>query len=167
MVVFAVQALTEGKLDSNVGTALMESKIAHNTFLGTCNLLRTAVRQNLEVKEFSTDIQQIMPKEFATILCKAYKNRLDVMRDFLSEKARNLSLPGLASLRWRVDVTISTTSLSRVFRPVVLMSLTLSDGQIVTFETSVEKLNELRYCVAKLLKLTLDFEKHPMLTRDL
>jgi len=166
-VVYAVQALTEGGLHPDESDILRESKVAQSAFLGNCIILRSAVRSDIEVKTFSRDVKVMMPDEFASVLVSAYRNRKEVLQDKMTEESQQLALPSLESIRWRVDVTISTTSLSRVFRPTVTFSITLSNGKVRTFEVSMEKFNELRYNVAKLLKLTLDLEKHPMLVRDL
>ena len=82
-------------------------------------------------------------------------------------KSRSISLPSLTDFNWRVDVTISTTAMSRVFKPSVMMRMTLSNGQIVTFEASVEKFQELRYNVAKVLKNVYDLKQHPIIFREL
>ena len=87
-------------------------------------------------------------------------------------------------LQWRTDVTISTTSLLRVMRPSITMSLRLSNGKTVQFELSAERFSELRYVqftcndclcctlpdsrcvsyqVARVLKEMQDLEKHPIL----
>jgi len=77
---------------------------------------------------------------------------------------RNRShLPSLDSLRWRVDVAISTSALNRVLEPSVLMELKLSDGKIHTFEVSSSKFHELRYNVAYVLKEMEDVEKKNIL----
>lgn len=81
-------------------------------------------------------------------------------------------------------MTISTTSLLRVMRPSVTMSMRLSNGKTVQFELSVERFSELRcakdthphtanigksvvtacrYQVARVLKEMQDLEKHPIL----
>jgi hypothetical protein len=81
--------------------------------------------------------------------------------------ASRVSLPSIVNVRWRVDVTISSTSLSRVFRPSVLLQLTLSDGRVQQCECSVDKFHELRYAVAKSLKQAQDLQIHPTLTREI
>ena len=45
----------------------------------------------------------------------------------------------LAGLQWRVDITISNSSLLRVMKPSILMQMTLSDGEIKTFELPIEQ----------------------------
>ena len=72
-----------------------------------------------------------------------------------------------ADVRWRVDVTISTTSLSRVFKPTIPMQITLSDGSVHQFECSVDKFHEMRYVVAKALKHAQELQQHPVLNRDI
>ena len=59
--------------------------------------------------------------------------------------------PTLEELRWRVDVTISTGSLTRAMRPAVLMQMALSDGDVKTFEVASDKFQLLRFNVAKAL----------------
>lgn len=76
------------------------------------------------------------------------------------------AFPALKSLEWRVDVTISTTSLSRAFMPTVLMQLTLSDKSMYTFELSIDRFHQLRYNVAKALKALQDLKQHPTLLRE-
>lgn len=75
--------------------------------------------------------------------------------------------PQITDVRWRIDVTISTTSLARVFKPSIPMQVTLTDGTIANFECSVEKFHELRYSVAKALKNAQDLQQHPILNREL
>jgi hypothetical protein len=72
-------------------------------------------------------------------------------RDIL-EKAANdnrVRFPRLDALRWRVDVSISSSSLSRVMQPAILMEMTLGDGTIRTFEVPVDQFHDLRFNVAK------------------
>ena len=59
---------------------------------------------------------------------------------------------GLKELRWRVDVTISTSSMERVLKPAILLEMTLTDGRILTFLVPPHRLNEFRYNVARVLK---------------
>lgn len=71
--------------------------------------------------------------------------------------------PGLSSLRWRVDVTISSSSVNRVMRPVVLMELTTDDGRVHAMEVPMDKFHELRYNTAKVLMEMGAVEGHPVL----
>ncbi|KAG1714426.1 COMM domain-containing protein 5 [Nymphon striatum] len=74
-------------------------------------------------------------------------------------KATSPSVPSLDQVRWRVDVTISTSHLNRVLEPCVLMELNLTDGSKHTFEVPVTKFHKLRHDVAQLLREMEDLEK--------
>ncbi|KAJ3588294.1 hypothetical protein NHX12_011887 [Muraenolepis orangiensis] len=76
---------------------------------------------------------------------------------------RDPHLPTLDDLRWRVDVTISTSSLLRALQPLVLMEMKLSDGSVQQFEVPVSKFQELRYNVALILKEMNHLEKRSVL----
>mmetsp|Transcript_12323 Transcript_12323/g.16631 ORF Transcript_12323/g.16631 Transcript_12323/m.16631 type:complete len:150 (+) Transcript_12323:55-504(+) len=71
--------------------------------------------------------------------------------------------PRIHHVQWRVDVTISTSSLERVMRPSVMMRLALSDGQIKTFEMSIEQFHKLRYSVARVLRNMQEIERNPIM----
>ena len=66
-------------------------------------------------------------------------------------------------MKWRVDVTVSTSAMARVLKPSVLMQITTTDGNAKLFELSVEKFHEVRYSVAKLLLEMDTTEKNPIL----
>lgn len=70
---------------------------------------------------------------------------------------------GLGRLRWRLDVAISSSSLAKVMRTVLLMEVTTTGGKIVTFEVPPDKFAELRYGVAKALQEAGTIEAHPVL----
>ena len=71
---------------------------------------------------------------------------------------KNAQCPQLERLKWRVDVTVSTSALSRVafqpaslpltklqaMIPTILMKASMSDGEEHVFETSLEKFQQLR-----------------------
>lgn len=64
----------------------------------------------------------------------------------------------MSSLSWRVDVSISTSSLSRTLEPSVILSMRLSDdgdhdsNRLVSFELSLASFHLLRFNVAIVLK---------------
>lgn len=80
--------------------------------------------------------------------------------------APTIEIPTIAQLRWRTDVTISTTALERVFRPTVLMQATLSDGAIRQFECSPEAFQQMRLQVALALRNMQTLAKHPTLVMN-
>jgi hypothetical protein len=63
-----------------------------------------------------------------------------------------LVLPTITDCRWRLDVTVSTSALSRSFQPSVLLSITLSDGTMRTFAVTLEQLHQMRYLMARSLR---------------
>lgn len=71
--------------------------------------------------------------------------------------------PGLHRLRWRLDVAISSSSLAKIMRTVIIVEATLSSGRVVTFELPADKFAELRYGVAKALQEMGAVESHPSL----
>ena len=73
-----------------------------------------------------------------------------------------------SDFQWRVDVTISTTSLARVFKPSLLLSLALSapSHRQLTVECSVEQFHKMRYEVARALKHLQELELHPALQKE-
>lgn len=95
------------------------------------------------------DLGQVINKSRAALEAAALRSRI--------------GFPGLAKLRWRIDVTISSGSLSRVMRPSILMQMVLSDGRIRSFDVSVAQFNQLRYGVAKMLQDMQTLERHPVM----
>ena len=71
--------------------------------------------------------------------------------------------PRIVDVKWRVDVTISTSSLERVMRPSVMMQLTLTDGTVKTFEMAMDQLHKLRYSLAKVLRSMQEIERNPIM----
>ena len=61
-------------------------------------------------------------------------------------------------------MTLSTSALSRVMQPAVMVSMSLSDGSIKTFEMSMEAFDKLRYNVATVLKQMRRLETHPIMS---
>ncbi|KAH8073424.1 hypothetical protein JL721_2716 [Aureococcus anophagefferens] len=64
---------------------------------------------------------------------------------------------------WRVDVSISTSSLDKIMKPSVMVELSLSDGSIKTFEMDVDQFQKLRYDTARLLRQMQEIERHPIM----
>lgn len=164
--VLAVQELSSGGLNAEAQSQLEKDPSLHALVDGVLAVLKCAVR--LRVKETDVLKDLIMfafPKPCADLLSQTVKER----RQQLEEQAGHHleAFPTLKSLEWRVDVTISTTSLSRAFMPTVLMQLTLSDKSMYTFELSIDRFHQLRYNVAKALKALQDLKQHPTLLREM
>eukprot|EP00118_Oscarella_pearsei_P022430 m.259530 g.259530 ORF g.259530 m.259530 type:complete len:221 (+) comp40422_c0_seq15:38-700(+) len=135
-------------------------------FSGLQVLLQSALRlprASLKSETFQADLKEMkIPAELIPGLAKAV---FGPKRDDLDESAieHRVRLPTLQSMKWRVDVSISTSSLNRVLDPLVLMELTLSDGRIRMFEVPVSKFHELRYNIAYVLTQMEDLEKRNIL----
>ena len=66
---------------------------------------------------------------------------------------------GVVNVKWRVDVTIATSHMQKVFTPVVLLQLELTNGDIKVIEVPQAQLHSLRYSLAKMLKDMQYFER--------
>ena len=69
----------------------------------------------------------------------------------------------ITNMRWRIDVTISSSTLNRVMRPSILLELTLNDGSVELFDVPLEEFHKLRYSCAKALSAMGAIESHPVL----
>lgn len=69
-------------------------------------------------------------------------------------------------MKWRIDVTIMTSSMNRLFKPSILVQMTDTTGVIHTFEMSTGMFHHLRMQVARLLKELDATESHPILQLD-
>ncbi|XP_063988887.1 COMM domain-containing protein 5-like isoform X1 [Diachasmimorpha longicaudata] len=78
-----------------------------------------------------------------------YGHKRPALIHALTEKTK--FFPMLKACRWRIDVTISSSYLSRVLEPTILMEWTLSSGQRYMFELSMAKFHLLRHTIASLL----------------
>ncbi|XP_072451684.1 COMM domain-containing protein 5 isoform X2 [Chiloscyllium punctatum] len=89
----------------------------------------------------------------------------DLRRSVLETAAlqNRTRLPTLKDFSWRVDVAISSSSLTRALQPAILMQLKLSNGNVHRFEVPVSKFQEMRYNVALILKEMNDLEKRSIL----
>ncbi|XP_015513322.2 COMM domain-containing protein 5 [Neodiprion pinetum] len=67
--------------------------------------------------------------------------------------------PHIKSCRWRIDINISSSVLSRIMEPSIIMEWTLSSGECKMFELSMAKFHQLRHAVASLLREIQIFER--------
>lgn len=68
-----------------------------------------------------------------------------------SEVEKLLTAPTFTSLTWRVDVILSSSSVTRVMQPFVIMRFGLSNGTYKTVELSVEAFHDLRFRISEAL----------------
>ncbi|XP_015678084.1 COMM domain-containing protein 5 [Protobothrops mucrosquamatus] len=133
---------------------------------GMYALLREALRlppSSLKQEVFKEDLKSLrIPEEFiADFATVVFGNRRPLLEAALQKQGNRL--PGIDDFKWRVDVTISTSSLARALQPSILMQLKLSDGSAHRFEVPVAKFQELRYNIALILKEMNDLEKRSIL----
>jgi hypothetical protein len=69
-------------------------------------------------------------------------------------------------MRFRVDVTIMSSSMNRVLKPSVLMQLTNTEGEVYQFEMTPAQFHKLRYSTARLIKELDNVDKTPILAID-
>ena len=60
-------------------------------------------------------------------------------------------LPTCASIKWRIDVVISSSSLSKVLEPLIIFEIHTDSGEKLRFDCSLTKFNQLRLAVASSL----------------
>lgn len=146
--------------------------VTEDTVLNTCaqyagvvSLLRAAMRVNTVTTRqdvFSADLTNIgIPEEFAIDVCKVVYGsaRLDINKQLISTTP---ALPVITNLSWRVEVTISTSWLSRVLEPVVIIRMETSEGASHTFHVPLSTFHQLRYTVASLLHQMESLEVSPV-----
>jgi len=127
-------------------------------FAGLLVVLRTAIREKISEDEFKQDLGLLqMPPEFVVDLASMMKKgQADT-----SIHEKHVKFPYLTSLDWRVDVTISTSEMSRILKPTILMRMTDSTGKIRTFELTTEQFHKLRYSAGRVLKITVSSADSP------
>lgn len=129
---------------------------------GIHTLLQQALRlppASLKPDAFKNQLQELcIPQDLVVDLASVV---FGSQRPLLDSVARQQGawLPHVVDFRWRVDVAISTSALTRSLQPSVLMQLKLSDGSAHLFEVPTAKFQELRFAVALLLKEMADLEK--------
>ncbi|XP_039622209.1 COMM domain-containing protein 5 isoform X1 [Polypterus senegalus] len=133
---------------------------------GMYTLLKEALRlplSSLKQEVFKEDLRDLrIPEEFildfASVVFGSRRAELEA-----AAALERPQLPSIVDFKWRVDVTISTSSLARALQPSILMQMKLSDGTAYRFEVPVSKFQELRYNVALILKEMNDLEKRSVL----
>ncbi|EGG21567.1 COMM domain-containing protein 5 [Cavenderia fasciculata] len=134
-------------------------------FTGIYYILKLAIKTKVSVEYFITDLTELkIPSTILTDLQKVYTNiRKELIDKVLSDK---ILFPQLETLKWRVDVIISSSFTSRILHPIILMETTDTKGNKRTFEVSVDMFHKLRYNVSKVLKDMEDLDQLPILKID-
>lgn len=131
-------------------------------FTGLYVIVRTVVGDRVTISTLNADLKKMnFPPAVVDDICRAISLTRSSMQEAIS--SHQLSFPRLQKLRWRLDVAISSGSLSRIMRPSILMQMILSNGSIKTFEVSIKEFNQLRYGVAKVLYDMQSLDRHPIM----
>lgn len=167
----AVVAALEGKDSRDALKSVAENcaippeKLSH-IIAAMYRLLSEAVRipqGSLRQEAFKEDLRELkIQEEFISDFCSVVFGSRRALLEAAAAQS-DPRLPSLQEFQWRVDVAISTGSLSRALQPSVLMQLRLSDGSVQQFQVPVSKFQELRYNVALILKEMNDLEKRSIL----
>jgi hypothetical protein len=117
-------------------------------FTGLYSMIKIAIQFKIKNDSIRKDLLKMnVPSQVIEDVIRVIRiSRFDIERAALANRIR---FPRLEKLRWRVDVVISSGSLSRVLRPTILMQMILSNKIIKTFEVSIEQFSQLRLGVAK------------------
>ncbi|XP_012707903.2 COMM domain-containing protein 5 [Fundulus heteroclitus] len=166
-----VVSALEGKDCREVMKSIAESSVIPQERLshiiaGMHRVLSEAIRvptSLLKQEAFKEDLRELrIPEDFVTDFSSVvFGNRRAALEAATSQNDPHL--PTLEEFKWRVDVSISTSSLAKALQPSVLMQLKLSDGSFQRFEVPVSKFQDLRYNVALILKEMNDLEKRSIL----
>lgn len=125
-------------------------------------IMRTAIRTKAKVSVVKNDLLEMkFPAALVDDICsELITSRMPLEAKFISNRTQCAKLE---RLRWRIDVTISSSSLSRIMRPNILVQIVLKDGRARTFHLSIEEFSQLRYNVAKVLHAIQTLERHPIM----
>lgn len=125
----------------------LDSQTAGGLYSGVHWLLRTAMRSTLQQKALTVELEDLkIPQPFVEPLVRTVIQG----RAALGDQGLG-GLPSLEELRWRLDVSISTSGLHRVLRPHLTLQCELGDGTTHAFYASKQRFEELRYTCARLL----------------
>lgn len=147
------------------GSVIPQERLSH-IIAGMHRVLSEAIRiptSLLKQEAFKEDLRELrIPEDFiADFSSVVFGNRRAALEAASSQNDPHF--PTLEKFKWRVDVSISTSSLARALQPSVLMQLKLSDGSFQRFEVPVSKFHELRFNVALILKEMNNLEKRSIL----
>jgi hypothetical protein len=150
--------------------SLGPSKEAHGEaiFTGLLLLLRAAVRRRTKLSDVTRDLAALhVPDMVARDIVKLLKNSRPELEAGFDRDVPHF--PGLADMKWRIDVAMTSSVLSRVFRPSITMQLRLTDGTLRAFDVSLKEFHALRHGVAKVLREMNALETRPIMriTADL
>lgn len=131
-------------------------------FTGLYLILRSAIRQKLRNVDFVDQCTRLQVHEpVLQLLTQMYEKKKEQLIQV--SKDRSSWFQTVINVRWRIDVTISTSVMSRVFKPVLMLQLELSNGSVRTMEVSLQQFHELRLACATALNDMMTVSNHPVM----
>lgn len=98
-------------------------EVANTLLTATFLILRTALRNKVKISVIKTDLLAMnLPSNVVDKLCEEMVQSRKVLES-VAVRQQRIRLPALEKVRWRIDVSISSGSLSRVMRPNILMQV--------------------------------------------
>ncbi|XP_076549380.1 COMM domain-containing protein 5 [Osmia lignaria lignaria] len=107
--------------------------------------------QNVKPAEFKQVLEELkLPSECIDDLSTVvYGQKRTELISGLIEKTK--FYPYIVSCKWRVDITICSSILSRVLEPHIVMEWIFNNGKHEIFELSLSKFHQLRHAIATIL----------------
>lgn len=149
----------EGALDhiQGQGHSLLQ---LHESYAGLLTLIQTFIRLphgSVNSDHLKEDLKEVkFPEECQTDLVNILYGPKRLVLDDISQDSFYLKME---KFRWRIDITISSSVLSRVLEPSILFDMILSNGERKTFEVTIPKFHQIRYSVTSVLKEMESMEK--------
>lgn len=114
--------LNEIVIDNSLYENGLEVDLTDKLLTGIYLILQTAMRRKIKISKINEDLVKMnIPTSIVDYLCtKITENRVDFEYHVLHNRVQ---FAQLESLRWRVDVIISSGSLTRVMRPHILIQV--------------------------------------------
>ncbi|XP_066999123.1 COMM domain-containing protein 5 isoform X2 [Anabrus simplex] len=160
----------EGKQIAEGALEKLQSQVnaidqVYELYAAVLNIVRSFMRLppgHMKVENFKEDLRDLkFPEDsisdFVNVL---YGPKREILDNNLSKSDFYLKLE---NLKWQVDITISSSVLSRVLEPSIRFEMILNNGRRCIFEVSISKFHELRFSVASVLKEIESLEKRKFL----
>jgi|EP01049_Picozoa_sp_SAG25_P003896 hypothetical protein len=162
----AVKYFISGALDQTIwtesaikGARRLDWAKARDVFTGCYKTLRAGTRARMTPEQLEEDLVDLkVPKpiigdfQAAVVQCLAAQDDGSATLGARVAMTSTAHARRLVQLKWRVDVTMTTNTMLRVRKPSILLQFHFDDGKIVCTGCSVEKFQDLRYNVARMLK---------------
>eukprot|EP01041_Mallomonas_annulata_P007111 gene7111-14461_t len=131
-------------------------------FSGLYTIIHEIIRSKVTLEVSNHNLKSLGFAEHISHLINA---ALIDIREKLEKKftIEPMGFPKIKKLRWRVDVVMSSGTLSKVMQQTVTMQISTTDGMVRTFEVSQEKFAEMRQGVAKAMNSLQRLERHPIM----